>query len=157
VERETDVARKPVQDAETAIMQVMTTAETGGVTTGNPETTFEEMLNGIRDSLSNLASPDDEQDGEDEEDDEYDRKLGMLSDDDEPGWVMGSLRQKQIRHNKLTQPGCGDADNYFCERHMKYGTVELKVLAVFKPQIDTTAATPSLITVAEHTQIPEII
>jgi hypothetical protein len=97
-------------------MQVMTTAETGGVTTGNPETTCEEMLNGIRDSLSNLASPDDEQDGEDEEDDEYDRKLGMLSDDDEPGWVMGtitkmvqhhmeSLRQKRIRHNKLTQPG----------------------------------------------------
>jgi hypothetical protein len=40
---------------------------------------------------------------------------------------------------------------------MKYGTVELKVLEVFKPQIDTTAATPSPITVAEHTQIPEII
>jgi len=85
VERETAVARKRVQDAETAIMQDMTTAENGGATTGKPETTFEEMLNAIGDSLSDLASSDDEQDGEDEEDDEEDTELGKLSDHDEPG------------------------------------------------------------------------
>jgi len=82
VERETAVPRKRVQDAETAMMQelkYMTTA------TGKPETTFEEMLNGIGDSLSYLASSEDAQDGEDEEDDDYDTELGKLSDDDEPG------------------------------------------------------------------------
>jgi hypothetical protein len=84
--------------------------------TGIPETTFEEMLNAIGDSLSNLASSDDEQVGEDEEDDEVGTKLGKLSDDDEPGWVMGtisktvqhrmdSFRQKQMRLDELTQPG----------------------------------------------------
>jgi len=41
VERETAVARKRVQDAETANMQDMMTAETGGGTTGKPDTTFE--------------------------------------------------------------------------------------------------------------------
>ena len=168
VERETAVARKRVQDAETAIMQDMTTAENGGATTGKPETTFEEMLNAIGDSLSDLASSDDEQDGEDEEDDEEDTELGKLSDDDEPGWVMGtitktvqhcmeSFRQKQMRLDELTQPGWGDAANYFRERDMRYGTAELKVPAVVKPQIETTAATPSPITVGEHMQTPEIV
>jgi hypothetical protein len=40
---------------------------------------------------------------------------------------------------------------------MKYRTAELKVLAVVKPQIDTTAATPSPTTVGEHMQTLEII
>ena len=40
VERETAVARKQVQDSETAIMQDMTTAAHGGTTTGKPETKF---------------------------------------------------------------------------------------------------------------------
>jgi len=116
LESETAVARKRVQDAETTIMQDITTAGNGCVTTGKPETTFEEMLNAIRESLSDLASSDDEQDGEDEEDDEEDTELGKLSDDDEPGWVMGtitkmvlhrmeSFRQQQMRLDELTQPG----------------------------------------------------
>jgi len=168
VERETAVARKRVQDAETAIMEDMTTAENWGATTGKPETMFEEMLNAIGDSLSDVASSDDKQDREDEEDDEEDTELGKLSDDDEPGWVMGtitktvqhcmeSLRQKQMRLDELTQPGWGDAANYFRERDMMYGTAELKVPAVVKPQIEMTAATPSPITVGEHMQTPEII
>jgi hypothetical protein len=162
------VARNRVQDAETVIMQDMTTAENGGATTGKPEITFEEMLNAIRDSLSDLASSDDEQDGEDKEDEEEHTELGKLSDDDEPGWIMGtitktvqhrreSFRQKQIRLDELTQPGWRDAANYFHERDMRYGTGKLKVPAVGKPQIDTTAATPSLITVGEHMQTPEIV
>jgi len=119
VERETAVGTKRVQDAETAIMQElnnMTTAENMGATTGKPKTKFEEMLNAIGNSLSDLASSDDEQDGEDEEDDEEDTELGKLSDDDEPGWVtdtisktvrhhMERFRQTQMRLDALTQPG----------------------------------------------------
>jgi len=43
---------------------------------------------------------------------------------------MESFRQNQMRLDELTQPGCGDAANYFCERDMKYGTADLKVPAV---------------------------
>ena len=127
VERETAVARKRAQDAETALMRDMTTAENECATTGKPETTFEEMVNPIGDSLSDLASSDDEQDGEDEEDDEKDTELGKVSDDDEPGRVMGtitkivqhrieSFRQTQMRLDEFTQPGWGDAANYFRQR-----------------------------------------
>ena len=156
VERETAVARKRVQDAETAIMHELNdtiTAESAGTTTEKAERTFEEMLNAIGDGLSHLASSDDEQDGEDEEYYEDDTQLGKLSDDDEPGWVMGtisktvqhhlqSFRQKQMKLDELTQPGWGDAANSFPDRDMKYGTTELRVPAEVKPQIDMTAATP---------------
>jgi len=91
VERETAVARKRVQYTETAIMQHMTTAETRGATPGKPETMFEEMLNAIGDSLSDLASSITEQDVEDEEDDEEFTDPGKLSDDVEPGGVMGTI------------------------------------------------------------------
>jgi len=170
VERETAVARKRVQDAETTIMQElkdMTTAESAGGTTRMPETTFEEMMNAIGDNPSDLATSDDEQDSEDEEDKEEDTELGKLS-DDEPGWVMGtisknvqhrmeSFRQKQMRLDKLTQPGWGDAANYFRERDMKYGTAELKVLTVVNHQIDWIAATPSPTTFGEHMQTLQIV
>jgi len=94
VDRETTVARKRVQDAEAAIMQDlkdMNTAERAGATTTKPISTFEEMLHAIGDSLSDFASSDDEQNGEDEEDDEDDTELGKLSDDNEQGWVMGTI------------------------------------------------------------------
>jgi hypothetical protein len=96
-ERETAVARQLVQDAETAIMQDSTTAQNVGAITGMPNTMFEAMLNAIADSLRDLASSDDEQDGEDEEDDEEDTVLGKLSDDDEPGRVMGTIT-KTVQH-----------------------------------------------------------
>jgi len=95
VERETAVARKRVQDAGTAMMQELKDMTTA---TGKRETTFEEMLNAIGDSLSNLASFDDEQDGEDKEDDEVDAELGKLSYDDEPGWVMGTISRTVQYH-----------------------------------------------------------
>jgi hypothetical protein len=88
------------------------------------------MWHAIGDSISDLASSDEEQVGEDEEDDEEDTELGKLSNDDEPGWVVGtisktvqhrmdSFRQTQMRLDKLTQPGWGDAANYFRERDVK--------------------------------------
>jgi len=138
VERETAVARKRVQDAQTAMMQEqehMVNVEKGRSTTTKPEITFEEMLNAIVESLSDLASSEDEEDGEDEDDDEEDTGHGKLSDDDEPGWVMGtisttvqqrmeSFRQKQLRLDELTQPGWGDAADYFHERDMEHGTTD---------------------------------
>jgi hypothetical protein len=41
----------------------MTTVENWGATNWKPETMFAEMLNAIGDSLNDLASSDDEQDG----------------------------------------------------------------------------------------------
>jgi len=119
VDRETTVARKRVQDAETGIIQKQEdrrNAEKAGSTTRKPEKTFEEMLTAIGDSLRDLVSSDDEEDGEDEEDDGEDAELGKLGDDDEPGWVIGtiseivqhrieSIQQKQMTIDELTQPG----------------------------------------------------
>jgi len=171
VERETAVATMRVQDAETAIMQElkdMTTAESAWATTRKPETMFEDMLNAIGDSLSDLSSSVNEQDGEDDEDDEGDTELGKPSDDDEAGWVMGSI-SKRVQHrirsvwlqpmslDELMQPGWGDAANYFRESDMKYGTGELMVLVVVRPQIDSTAATTPQATFGEHMQILGIV
>jgi len=128
VERETAVARKRVEDAETAIKQRqedMSNVEKAGLTTRESEKTFKEMLNAIGDSLSDLASSDDEEDADDEEEDD-DIEQGKLSEDDEPGWVMGTISksvprrmerfwQKQMKLDELTQLGWGDAADYFRE------------------------------------------
>ena len=90
MERETAVARKRVEDAETEIMQEqedMRSAESGGLTAREPGETFEKMMDAIRDSRSDLVRSDNEQDGEDDDDTEQ----GKLSKDDEPGWVMGII------------------------------------------------------------------
>jgi len=162
LERETTVAGKRVRDAERVIMQQqedMITAGKGGATTTKPEKTVREMLNAHADSSSDLASSDVQQDGEDKEPDEDDAELGNRSDDD-PGWVldticrtvqhrMQSFRQQQMRFDEWTHPGWGQAAKYIRERDMKYGTAESKVLAVVKPQINMTAATPSPTTYGE--------
>jgi len=125
------------------------------------------MLNANGDSLRDPARSEAEEDGDDEDYDEEDTVLGKLSEDDEPGRVMGtiskmvqhsteSIRQKQMRRDELTQLGQGDAADYFCERDTKYGPTELKVPAVVKPQTDTTAATPSPTTFGELMQVLDI-
>ena len=63
MERETSVARKRLQDAETAMIQQLKERTTA---TGMSETSFEEMLNAIGDCLSDRASSNHEQDGEDD-------------------------------------------------------------------------------------------
>jgi hypothetical protein len=101
VERETAVARKRVQDANTAMMQEqehMENVEKGRSTTTKRERTLEEMLNAIGDNLSDLASSDDEEDGEDEDDDQEDTGHGKLSEDDEPSWVIGTI-SKTVQHS----------------------------------------------------------
>ena len=135
----------------------MRNVEMAQSTTTKPETTYEEMLNAVRDSLSDLASSEDEEDGEDEDDEEVDTELGKLSEDVEYGWVSGTIskmvkhhmenfRQMRMRLDKLIQPEWGDMADYFHDRDMKYGMTELQVPAVRQPQTDTTAATPSLTT-----------
>jgi hypothetical protein len=92
VERETAGARKRVEDAEAAVQQEqdnMTHAEIAGLMSREPEKALKEMLVAIGDSLSDLASSDDGEDGEDEDDNET--VQGNLSEDDEPGWVMGTI------------------------------------------------------------------
>jgi len=91
----------------------MGNVENGQSTTTKPKMTFEDMLNAVGDSLSDLASSEDDEDGEDEDVDEEDIGHGKLSEDDKPGWVMGTIsktvqhriqrfRQKQMRLDRLT-------------------------------------------------------
>ena len=125
VDRETAGARMPVEDAEAAVQQEQEDtrkAENVGLTDREPEKTFQEIMVAIGDSLSDLASSDDGDDGEDEDDEETEK--GQLSEDDEPGWVMGAItkpvkprlqrfRQKQMNLDDMTQPGWEDAANSF--------------------------------------------
>jgi len=71
----------------------------------------------IGDSLIDLASSDDGEDGEDVQEE---AEAGKLSEDDELGWVMGtifntvlqhleSFGEKQMKLDELTQPGWEDA------------------------------------------------
>jgi len=69
---------------------------------------------------------------------------------------LESFRQKQMKLDVLTQSGWEDAADYFRERDMKYGTTEFRVPVVVMPQIDTTAATPSLTTFGEHMRTIDI-
>ena len=108
----------------------MSNVEKARLTTREPEKRFEEMWNAIGDGLSDLASSDDEEDAEDQGEDN-DTEQGKLSEDDKPGWVMGTISktvqrrmerfwQKQMKLHKLTQPEWGDAADYFCKRDKKY-------------------------------------
>jgi len=164
------VAQKRVEDAETAIKQKqedMSNVEKAGLTTREPKKTFEEMLNAIGDSLSDVASSDDKEDVEDEEDDD-DTEQGKLSEEDEPGWVMGTISktvqhhmerfwQKQVKLDELTQPGWGDTANYIRERDKKYRTFEMKVPAVIKSQTDHFAAAPPPTTFGELSETLDIV
>jgi hypothetical protein len=79
-------------------------------TTTEPEKMFEEMFNAIGERLSDLASSEEKIDGEDEHDHAKDTELGKLSEDDEPGWVMGTISAKCILVTGSLQEclrGCG--------------------------------------------------
>jgi hypothetical protein len=92
VERETAGARKRVEDAEAAVQQEqddMTHAELAGLMSRTPDKPCEVMLVAIGNSLSDIASSDDGEDGEDENDEESEQ--GTMSEDDEPGWVLGTI------------------------------------------------------------------
>jgi len=76
----------------------------------------------IGDSLSHIVFSNEGEDGEEENDEETEQ--GKLSKDDEPSWVMSTIyktvqhrmerfQKKQMKIDKLTQPGWGDAADYF--------------------------------------------
>ena len=102
--------------------------------------------------MSNIASSDDGEDVEHEDDEESEE--GQLSEDDEPGWVMGNItemvqqhmeriRQKQMKVDELTQPGLEDAADHCRKRDKKYGTSEMRVPAVVQPHTDDDTAAPA--------------
>jgi len=169
VERETAGARKRVEDAEAAVQQEqddMTQAEIAGLTSREPEKTFEEMLVAIGDSLSDLASSDDGEYGEEKDDEQT--AQGILSEDDEPGWVMGTIsktvqqrmerfRQKQMKLDELTQTGWEDAADYFREQDKKYSTTELRVPAVVQPKTMDDAPAPPPATFGELMECLDIV
>jgi hypothetical protein len=89
-------------------------ADIAGLTLRESEKMFQPMLLAKGDSLSDLASSDDEDDGDDEEDEETGQ--GNLSEDKDPGIVMDIITNtvqprnemfwhKQIMLNELTTPG----------------------------------------------------
>jgi hypothetical protein len=140
-------------------------AEIAGLMPREHEKTCEEMMAAIGDSLSDLASSDD---GDDGEDDDEETELGKLSEDDEPGWVMGtiskmvlqrmkSFRQKQMKLDELTQPGWEDAADYFSEQDKKYGTAKLRVPVVVQPQTDDDASAPPPTTFGELMERLDIV
>jgi len=161
VERETAGARKRVADAEAAVEQEqddMKHSEIAGLMYRGPEKTFEEMLVAIGDSLSDLASSDNGEDGEDEYDEETEQ--GKLSEDDEPGWVMGTIsktvqqrmerfRQTQMKLDELTLLGWEDAADYFRERDEKYSKFEMRVPAVVPPETNDDPPAPQPTTFGE--------
>ena len=171
VERVTAVARKGVEDAETEIKQKqedMSNVEQAGLTTRKPEKTFEEMLNAIGDSLSDLPSSNDEEENEANVEDDEDTGQGKLSEDDEPGLAMGTISktvqhrmerfwQKQTKLHKLTQPGWGDAADYFRKTDTKYAMTELNVPPVIKSQMDQVAAAPPPTTFGELIETPDLV
>jgi len=172
VERETAGARKRVEDAEAAVQQEkddIAHAGIAGLTSREHEKTFEEMMGAIGESLSDLASSDDGEDGEDEDEE---TEQGKLSEDEEHGWVMGTIStmvqqrmesfpQLQMKLDELTQPGWEDAADYFRERDKRYGTAEFRVLVVVQPQTDDDASAPPPTTFAELMErvdiVPEIL
>jgi len=165
------VATKRVEDVETAITQVQDDtrdAVNARLTTTKPERTFEGMLNAITDSLSDLASSKDEEDGEDEDDDEEDPVGGKLSEEDESGWVMGTIsrtvqyhmerfRQKRMKLDELMQPDWEDVADFFRERDTMSGTAELKVPADVQPHMADDAASSTLTTFGEPMETPDSI
>lgn len=136
----------------------METAENTGLTTSEPKLMFEERMVTVRDTLSELASSDDWEDGEDQDDAKTQQR--KLSEYDEPSQVKSTISQtvqqcmemfkpKQMMLEKLTQLGWGDTAHYFCERDKKHGTSELRIQAVVKLQMDDNAAPPASTTLGE--------
>jgi hypothetical protein len=56
---------------------------------------------------------------------------------------MERFRQKQMKLDKLILPGHGESACYFHESDKKYGTSELRVLAVVKLRTDQDVAAPA--------------
>jgi len=169
VARQTAGAWKRVEDAEAAVHrdhEDMKHAEIAGLTNREPANNFEKIMVAFGDSLSDLASSNDSEDGEDENDEVTEQ--GKLSGDDAPGWVMCTItnmvqkcverfRTKLMKLEKLNPPGREDAADYFSGRDQKCGTSNVMVLAVIQLQTDDTPAASSPTTLGELSECRDII
>jgi len=158
VVRETPIARKRVEDSEAAVQQEqedMKHAEIVVLRNQDPKNNFEVMMVAIGACLSDLAGSDAGEDGDDHDDQEAEQ--GKLSEDDEPGWVIGTITktvqqriercwQKQMKLDELTQPGWEDAAHHFSEWEEKYSTSELVVPAIVQPRTDDDTLAAALTT-----------
>ena len=171
MDSEAAVARMRVEDMDTANVQNQEDMRNAGkaeLTTRQPETAFDEMLNAIGDSMRVHASSDDEEDVEDEDDAQETGELGKLNEADKPGWVIGTIsksvqqcqqrfRQKEISHDELMHQGRGDEADSFFERDMKYWTAEFMVPAVLKPQTEKVPPAPEPMTFWDLMETLDII
>jgi len=169
VERETTGARKRGENAEAALLQEqedMKHGEIAPLTNREPESTVDKTMIAFGESLSDLASSDDWDEGEDVDDEETGQ--GKLSEDDEPSWVMCTItkmveqcmqmfQHKQMKLDELTRPRWEDEAEYFREGDKKCGTSELIVPAVVQPQTDDDASAPAPRTFGEHMEYLEIV
>jgi len=138
----TTVTRNRVENTVTAIKlepEDMKNAGKTGLTTRKPGTTFRVMLGAIKDSLSDIGTFEDWEDGGDRCEVDDNTEQGKVSEDDKLGWVMvimskmvvhqmEHIGQKQMTPDNTMQPGCGDGANFFCERNLKHRRTELMVL-----------------------------
>jgi len=82
--------------------EVRRNAENATVTTRELEKMIKDMMIAIEDYLSELASFDNEEDG-DVEDDER-AELGSLSEDDKTGWVVGTIPTTVLQRLERFRP-----------------------------------------------------
>lgn len=136
------MTRNRVENTVTAIKlepEDMKNAGKTGLTTRKPGTTFRVMLGAIKDSLSDIGTFEDWEDGGDRCEVDDNTEQGKVSEDDKLGWVMvimskmvvhqmEHIGQKQMTPDNTMQPGCGDGANFFCERNLKHRRTELMVL-----------------------------
>jgi len=126
------------------------------------------MLNAIRESLSGLPCLYNEEVTEDEEDNMEDLGLSKLGDDDEPGWVMGTISrpdqhyiesylQNLIQLDELTTPEWGEASNYCLERYMRFSMANCKVPRVIHVQTDDYAADSAFRALGELLETVDIV
>jgi len=144
----------------------MTKAENAGLTNSETHKTIQEITVAMGDSLSDLASSDAGEDWDDEDDEETEQRTP--SEDDEPGWVIGTMsklvqqcmgrfRKKQMKLDEVTQPGWDDPADYFGEWYEKFSTSDMRVLAVTNRQTDEEAAAPALTTFGQLLEILDIV
>jgi len=144
----------------------MTHGELAGLTSSKHQKKFEEMLVAIGDSLSDLESSDDGEDAEDEDDEGTNK--GKLSEDDELGWVMGTItemvqqrmerfHQTQMKFDEWNQPGWEYAADYFCDRDKMYGTSKLRVPAVVQQRTNDDAPPHRPTSLAERMESLHIV
>jgi len=169
IEWETAMARNRAEDTVIAIMHEQEdtkNAEHVELITREPEATSHDMMAAIGDGLRSLASSDNEEDREDVNGE--DTRLGMLSEDNKPSWIMGPIssrvqqhmlrfRLKQMKLEELRHLGCGDTAGYFHQSVKNCGRIKLRVPAVVKPETDDGAAAATSTTFGECMEFVDII